>query len=483
MQPMSGRVNWENTSQPIYYFNQPPLYFYFIAAAGSAFGYSEVPLHLFQSLFSLLSIIYFYKLLCLFHRNFALLGTSFLALGPAFIVNQNLMVDVPVLSVSIIFIYLLIKYDEVHLKRDIYFAALILSIGLLFKYSLLPLFPILVYSVWQKKRLDLTPAILVPLLFLMAWTTLNYLEFGSSHMGGRHRNEISSKLLFDNSIAFLLTLGAVVPFSIVFIQSWFKARRRQAIVVSCFCLLIVVSAYVHVYGFQIRSFPHTIFWLAFLANGLVLIVLSFVGALEALLLPKARIVALWGISMAVFITLYAPFMATRHILLILPPLIILCGYLLDHASRATATISLILTCFLGLTLGVSDWLYADFYRRASKDALVSVPQGKKVWAVGHWGWQWYSKQENMHFYEYKISNLEAGDFLISPEVYPKQQIPNDIELAKVASIVYSPSIWNALTTAHFARFYNSYSTKLPWYLSNAPVDSVTVYKVVRTSCR
>lgn len=85
LRPMSGTINWYNISEPIFHFNQPPGYFYFVAMVGAVFGFSEVPLHLAQAVISLLAIVYFYKLLCLFQKDFALTGTCFLALGPAFL--------------------------------------------------------------------------------------------------------------------------------------------------------------------------------------------------------------------------------------------------------------------------------------------------------------------------------------------------------------------------------------------------------------
>ncbi|TPE43528.1 ArnT family glycosyltransferase [Pontibacter mangrovi] len=164
--PMSGSINWDHVSQPLYTSNHPPLYFYLVAAVGSLTGFSEVPLHLFQSLFTLLALVYFYKLLLLFHKEYALVGTCLLALGPAFLVSQNLMIDIPILSLSIVFVYLLLKEEDAHRVRRYYMAALLLSAGLLFKYTLLPLYLVLLYAALRERKYNLIPAVLVPMAVL-----------------------------------------------------------------------------------------------------------------------------------------------------------------------------------------------------------------------------------------------------------------------------------------------------------------------------
>ncbi|WP_266202653.1 ArnT family glycosyltransferase [Pontibacter kalidii] len=478
LKPMSGSINWDNTSEPIFHFNQPPGYFYFIAIIGSVFGFSEIPLHLAQSVFSLLTVIYFYKLLCLFQKDFALIGTSLLILGPAFLVNQNIMIDIPILCLSVIFIYLLVQENEAFATRNLYLASGILTIGLLLKYSLLPLILVLVYAIYEKRKVHLMKALLIPIVTLLVWTCLNYMEFGSSHLIGRPRNDVTFRLILDNFTAFILTIGGIAPFSLLYISAFLRNEKRWLIkMVVLSITVVVIAAYLMVFGFVVRSIPHSLFWIVFAYNGLLIIILFFFAAKRMAPDRKAVLILLWGLSMGAFIVVYAPFMATRHVLLLLPPFIVSGSYVFRNASPKAITASIVLTCFLGLVLSISDWVYADFYRKAVPLALRQVPQNSKVWTIGHWGWQWYSKKAGMLFYESDVSTPEEGDYLVSPEVISKQQISDNIVLEEKASVVYPPSPLNVFTTAHFVRFYNSYSYKPPWYLSSSPVDSVVVYRI------
>lgn len=476
--PMSGLINWYDIEEPIHHFNQPPLYFYLIAAFGSIFSYSEIPLHLFQSIFSGLSIVYFYKLVRLINPNFALTATLLLALGPAFLVNQNLMADIPILALSIMFMYFLTKTDGKDHYSNIYIAAIILSVGLLIKYSLLPLTVVLCFRIWQSKRLSLVPALLIPVIILAGWTIFNYYEFGGSHIFGRPRNNISLSLLVDNLTTFLMTLGAIVPFTLLYLNAFLKKENKTTkLIVFYSTVTATLLCYVFVYGFISNSILYDLFWLVFLSNGILLSIITIYFFKGVCKNPLAILIALWGLGMGSFIILLAPFMATRHVLLVIPPILLLGSYIFQNVSIKAANLSLLLTLFIGGVLSISDWHYADFYRHAATKALSSIPTGSRGWSVGHWGWQWYSKQAGMQFYSIEKSDLRNEDYIIGPAFSSKQKILDNAELYQVGTIVYPPTIWNRFTTANYARFYNSFPKKIPWYITLSPADSIVIYKV------
>ncbi|MHC2991668.1 hypothetical protein OB13_08740, partial [Pontibacter sp. HJ8] len=95
----------------------------------------------------------------------------------------------------------------------------------------------------------------------------------------------------------------------------------------------------------------------------------------------------------------------------------------------------------------------------------------------HWGWQWYSKQAGMQFYSFEKSDLRNKDYVVAPAFSSKQKILDDTVLYQVGKIVYSATIWNRFTTAQFARFYNSFPKKIPWYITLSPADSIIIYQV------
>jgi hypothetical protein len=57
--PLSGLINWDDSPQPMYKHNQPPLLFYIISLHSIIFGNSELAMHLLLSIFSFLSLFYY----------------------------------------------------------------------------------------------------------------------------------------------------------------------------------------------------------------------------------------------------------------------------------------------------------------------------------------------------------------------------------------------------------------------------------------
>jgi hypothetical protein len=87
---MSGLLNWNGSDEPIYNLNQPHLYFYLLALWAGMFGYSEAAMHELQSLAAALHTVV-PSFGAHFFAPLALRATAILVLGPAFIVEQNLM--------------------------------------------------------------------------------------------------------------------------------------------------------------------------------------------------------------------------------------------------------------------------------------------------------------------------------------------------------------------------------------------------------
>ena len=73
-----------------------------------------------------------------------------------------------------------------------------------------------------------------------------------------------------------------------------------------------------------------------------------------------------------------------------------------------------------VSLGMSDWQYADYYRNAVE--LVKKEENQKTWALGHWAWQWYAQKAGM-----KVFNsdnelaVQLNDQVVFPANIPKQK--------------------------------------------------------------
>ena len=98
LHPMSGSFILSGRPTSIASTNQPPLLFYGFALVMGLLGESIAALHLFIALFSGLAIVSFYALARRICPENALGLSVIFGLGPAFVPGQNLMTDVPALS-------------------------------------------------------------------------------------------------------------------------------------------------------------------------------------------------------------------------------------------------------------------------------------------------------------------------------------------------------------------------------------------------
>jgi len=476
--PMSGYINWYDNPEPMYTYNQPPLFFFMIAGVSSVFDFGEVPLHLLLSVFTFIALFYFQKtteILSLKNRNTLL---ALFAFYPALLFNQNLMVDVPVLSMAIVMLYYLLKARQTDRTGYYFMAAFFLGIGLLIKYSILPLLVVLVIDIIISKKYKRFLALLIPVGMLALWSYWNYKEFGSSHLFSRPPGIIHITMLWK----FMAAIGATGTFliSMVYGALPFKLVKRAIYFVLGIFLLSAVVFYLGMIPEDLYSDTIN---LVFIIIGsfffLIMFYLLYQNLSEGFnefIKSDMFVVFLFVASLGLFIILFAPFIATRHIMLIIPFVLLFGSRLIDKATNGVNQLAILVSVVLTLLLGVSDWVYADYYRgmAASKD----FPSGKKVWTAGHWGWQWYTKQRGMTQYSTNDTTIRVGDYLIYPANVSRQEFNKGLELEIISKKWKEATMLTFFSGYNFASLYNSSLEVPPWTLSNNPIDTICICKVV-----
>ena len=235
LHPMSGTMPYAGVDEPIHSLNQPPLYFYLLAVWGSLFGYGEATMHALQALFSLAATLLFYRIAQRLVPANALWLTAMLILGPSVVVEQNLMVDVPLLSLWLLFFYALIlgtDSDVQGQRRRFLVAALACSAAVLVKYSGLTLIPILIVVIVYERRWRFIWAALVPVAALAAWSLFNYLDYGGIHIAERparifRYSNFGFFLPLFRFVSLMVTLGAITPFGLIAVVRLFPTLRRR----------------------------------------------------------------------------------------------------------------------------------------------------------------------------------------------------------------------------------------------------------------
>ncbi|HEY4788108.1 MAG TPA: glycosyltransferase family 39 protein, partial [Bacteroidales bacterium] len=396
LKPMSGLINWYSTPEPIYEYNQPALFFYSIALVSKIFGNHEIPLHLFLSVFTFLALYFFYRiaeLLSLKQKNTLL---ALFAFCPAFIINQNLMTDIPILALLMGFVYFLLKAGINRKLTNYSISASLLGFGLLIKYSLLPLLVVLALVILIRREYKNLIVLLIPVGLLCLWSIWNYIEYGAIHILNRQRGEIQ----FNQFLAFMGCLGSISVISISFVFGLFSSKITKwllYLIVFAFAISIVFFAFNFISEKSYSRYLNN----SFIINGFVIFVALFVAVASSLKKTGLRnsitsgnfVVFLSFLTLSLFIILAAPFIATRHVLLVIPFILILAYELIDKATIEVNRLTITITVILGLLLGFSDWKYADYYRQMASE--IHLPEGKNIWTAGHWGWQWYSVKNGM----------------------------------------------------------------------------------------
>ena len=477
LRPMSGTINWYDSPTPMYEHNQPPLFFYLMAFTQLFFGKSEIVMHLLISIFTFLSLYFFNKLAILLNVNHRKTILTIFAFCPAFIVNQNVMVDVPILSLSLGTVYFLLKAQNYNTYKDYLISSCILSIGLLMKYSLIPLLVILLYSIIISGNYKKIIMLLIPILILTLWSYWNKYEFGSIHLFNRPKSVFQIKHL----LAYIGTLGSMSPFAIAILY-WLHPKKIMKWIIlftiSIFIIIVILVYYKYLSELKVTIFLNYFF----IFIGFIIILFVTVNFIKSVFSKKYEyiksnhlIIFLCISGISSFIILFAPFNATRHVLMIIPFILLLTHKNFEKSKGIINRLAMISTITLGILLGISDWVYADFYR--NKAIEIEIPD-HTIWSCGHWGWQWYSYENGMKIYSTTDEiSVRNGDIFVYPLDISRQTISNDIVLETIDKITEPTNFLTFFSGKYSASMYNSFLEQPAWTLSNTTIDTILICKV------
>lgn len=485
LQPGSGYINWLNVPEPISNSNQPPLVFYLISIVGSIFSLNEIPLHLLISFFTFAALFYFFLTVRLLKPGNEWFLTMLLGLSPAFLVNQNIMTDIPVLSASTAFAYFSLKAAQTGQKKFIVYSGLALAIAVIIKFTVLPLLIVMAIVPFFYKRPKYSLAVLIPLAMLTLYALWNIYDYNDIQLITRTSGRSSSEGFGGMVLSFLACIGGVSPFSLMLFPTVFKnPKKHVAYIIALFAgfSLFVAISWVGLFSFD---FSKEIIRYVFMLLGIVIflnIALANKSVFKDLFSSqfnsvKKIFLLLWFFSLAIFITLFAPFMATRHVLLTLPAYLLMIPFIPFNYPKVLKSTALAVTLLSGILLSISDYKYANFYKKHASQISQQYGKEHTIWSVGHWGWQWYSRVNGLKIYHTCMSDVKVGDIFAYPQQVPSQVICPTIELKTIETRWDKPGFFSFFSTRHEATFYNSGYKRPPWRLSEMPNDTIVIQQV------
>lgn len=487
LRPMSGRVDWSDGPAPIHHLNQPHLFFYLLAGARVLFGPSLIVAQLVVAAFGALGVASFHA----WWRRFVgprgeVIGPALLFLGPAFVPGQNVMTDAPLLALWCAFGAGVVARSG----RGLVLAAIACAAACLVKYTSLVLLPILALDVWwrgpEQRRARLV--LLIPIATLGAWSLFNLYDYGGVHLVGRPIESARFSALealgitLGRGALWVLTLGAVCPFLVAMIPALRgEARWRRGLLVAAIVVVVLTAltqlVVPHVPPMGGETIAHSAARAIFFGAGIAVLAL-IVRSARALGDPTARVLAIWLALTTLFVVVLSPFVAVRHVLLVLPMALTLVARahlpsLAAPAARPFLGAAIGLTVALGVLLGISDRRWAERYREvAQREGDVAVARGLRTLFVGHWGWQWHAAQAGLEPYAPGETELRTGDRIVRPWLvdqppWDERDAPR-LRLERTVEIAATPLDWLRTTTDRLG--YYSVWHGLPFTVTSAPVE-------------
>lgn len=482
LHPMSGMIRWDSDEpEPMYKANQPPLLFYMIAGLSALFGFNEMAMHLLIAVFSFLSLYWFYKACVLLNAKYPLLLLALFGLCPAFVVSQNVMTDVPIMSLMIGALYYLLQSLNRQKSRNTMIAIILLTVGLFIKYTVLPVLAAVALLFILRKEYRKLLWLLIPLSFIALWTLWNYWEFGGSHLFERKPGSRST--VQDRAWTYFSAFGCVATFGALFLSYIFKRKTGNYIVYGITGLFLIVALLHYRSNGNNESLLTTGLDISFFIHGLMIILVTILflyksyqktGTVKALIQTPQAILILFIAALSSFLIFFAPFMGIRHLLLIIPFLLLLAGPLVEKASKEMIRFSLAASVILSLLLGISDWKYAFYYKNTAAGIMNGMPPGAKVWATGTGAWQWYTQQNGMLMHTVLTEQGKPGDYLVIARGLPAYRVSPEKKFSLLAKIWEEPSLLSYFCVSDGASIYSSQFGKPGWKLSRRAIDTVYV---------
>jgi hypothetical protein len=471
-------VNWGGSASSIRNGNHPSLFFYLIALVMHFIGSSEIVMHLFISIFTFAALFFFSKSIDQLKFKKGNLLLVLFGFSPALIINQNVLIDVPLLALCLGALFFLLKAVDNGSTKNFMCATLFITLGFFMKYSIAPAFVVLLAILVLHKAYRQSIVLIIPILLIGLWSYLSWLYYGDI--------KINSGSTFGIHImdfwSLMLVLGAISPFTILIIYGLSPSKLMAGLLVGGVGLIVAIGVLSMLEILSERALNEVLSYL-FVGIGMLLgIGLTFLlyskikSQARKFLISKQLVVLLFLVGFGIFFLLFAPFMATRHALLIIPFLILFGADLIVKTSKFLQIFTLVLSIGLGLILGLADKNYADFYRVKANE--IEVGTNEKIWTTGHWGWQWYAREAGFSQYDTKNSVVEINEMFVFPGNVHREKVESIFNLLLVDKVWEEPD-WKTFISVHNgASLYQSSLKNPTWSFSLNPIDTIYVYKVL-----
>jgi hypothetical protein len=483
---------WLADSNPI----TPPAWPYELAAATALCGSGEKILNSLAAFHVLMLGIAVY---CLAARMLEgpLLAALFVVTAPAAVVGRNVMLDVPMLSYLVAGLAAVVAGVEDERIGLRIAGALLIGVASVTKLPGIVGVPVLLIYLVLCRRLGWLPLAGVALGPLALWYAYQLAATGGidilrSRGGGGFEPRYSLATAATVGLGHVPFWGGTVFTGVAFLATLTVGRRRLALLVGSAGVLAGLLAGVLVgLGRQGDESGGSLGLLVpFTCAGVALAVGAAMGAWRLWHAgggkrPLAGLLVAWAIGHVAFALAGAWEMNVRMAYLSAVPATLLClaavegvvaSSVMPRPVMAAAIAMLVVGTVVSLQVARADTEWADGYRRVAGE-IARVHAGRRVWFVGHWGFQHYATAAGMTPYSPRDDRLAPGDVLIVPLIVARQDVPPAVErrLTAMEQHTITPAL-PLRTMTGGGGFYSTGWGPMPWGWSRDPADVVMVMR-------
>ena len=507
LEPYGFIIFWYDRPEPAIQILAPVLMQYWWAIAIRLFGEHPFLWKLWLLPFALLLVFSLHSLLRRFAAGHEMILTWMIILSPVFLPSFNLMLDVPMMALSLSALVIFLHASDRDSLRLAALAGLVAGIAAQTKYNGLvtPAVMLLHAIIFKRVKLGVVAA-LTAVLFFVSWEGFVVLSAGRSHFLAQSEHYGSVNLLAKSAHLMrpLVTIiGAVAPACTLLALAALGARRKTIIVAAGIIILGYLAIVFVPERFQVMTRDQKTNQER-LTLGAIVFFIYGIGSFATLIAVIGRVTTIskghrsalrrwtqyrvewflvaWLAIEIVAYFVFSPFPAVRRVLALLVVSTLLIGRLIARNDQERKSLYRGFA-WAGIVLGLIFYLvdFRDAYveKAAAQKAAERISEtgsGNIAWYVGRWGFQYYAEHAGMKPLLPDESTFQPGDQLAIPDgpYFPQPlavALINRYRIEPVSQIVLEDQL--PLQT-----MMGYYSTGIPMRHHEGPRRKVTVYRIV-----
>lgn len=390
----------------------PPLVLIYLAPFVKIFGDREFIINFVMFPFYLFSIVFFYLLARRFFGEDSIFLSIIFALSPAVFVNsQNVMLDTPLMCMTLASFYFLFNSDEL---KNVVFAGIFAGLACLIKYTAGTLFFSAILYFVLKKEYKKMLYFLIPLLFLNGiWFIHNLFILGKSQLiSNEHAYYIMGDIRyrFERMISYI---GGAWFLPIIPVALFLTLKDKLKFIILSVIILLPLTAFL-IFK-KSYNFGEAIFYLVS-ALSFIILTYSLISLKDDKFnkVDRYTLLSHWTLQLlgGPFLTLYA----VRYTLLFGFLTIYALQLLIQHqrfvSKKLIYVSTIVISLIISIGLSISDYQICGANRRVVEEVRRLKGDDQKVYFQGRLGYLYYMNKAGFVYFDKEIHNLKEGDLLL-----------------------------------------------------------------------